>query len=130
MKRRIRNWIWPSLSNVTVVRQAAHQGTWAAVLVALMPALLAAVSLVEKTPSQIDTWAFVDTLQFAVIAFAIYKMSRVAAILGLTIYLIQRIVIWATVGSDNIILTSMIMLAFVNSVRGTVVYHRLVKIPK
>ena len=129
MKMRIRRWIWPSLCDLRTARDAARLGTWAAGAVALIAALSATANLLTTTPYQVDAWAYLDALQFVAIAFAIHKMSRTAAIGGLLIYLLQRVATWIAVGPGNVILAAAIILAFVSSVRGTFVYHRLAKTP-
>jgi hypothetical protein len=69
-----------------------------------------------ETPSQ----GFIAMMiAYGLIAFLIYRMSRVAAILGLMIYLGERLVLLAKYGmSGNFILTIFFIFAFINSIRG------------
>jgi hypothetical protein len=77
----------------------------------------------------VNGWAFVDAALFGVIAWGIYWMSRVAAIAGLGLYILEQVASVATTDSKHGFgaITIIIILAFVNSVRGTFAYHRLRK---
>jgi hypothetical protein len=65
-------------------------------------------------------------LIYGLIAYLTYKMSRVAAVLGLVIYLGDRLVLIARSGANaNFTLAIFFIFAFINSIRGTFAYHRL-----
>jgi hypothetical protein len=129
MKKGTKNWIWPSIFDKESARQAALQGTVAAIFVASITVLFATISLTGTTFMQIDAWSYVDAIFFAAIAFGIYKMSRIASILGLLLYLLERIDMWLTFGPKNIVIAAIFIIAFINSVRGAFAYHRIIKNP-
>lgn len=122
----MKNWIWPSIFDKESARQVARQGIWAAVFVASITALFATISLTGTTIVQVDAWAYIDAVFFALIAFGIYKMSRIASILGLLLYLFERAYMWSTIGPKGLGMAAIIILAFVNSVRGTFAYHKVI----
>ena len=67
----------------------------------------------------VDLSALADAAIFAIVAIGIYKMSRVAAVAGLCLYVLERAYAWATVGPKSPVIAAILILAFVNSVRGT-----------
>jgi hypothetical protein len=79
----------------------------------------------------IDTGAaIVGSTIYLAIVFGIHRMSRAAAVLGLLLYLCDRMVMSDRVGLKGWIglVASIIILMFVNSIRGTVAYRRLTSV--
>ena len=76
----------------------------------------------------IDSGAFVDAALFLMVAWGIHRCSRIAAVLGLVLYLFERAntayVSVTSSGSPNPVMLIVITVAFVNSVRGTFAFHR------
>ena len=77
-------WLWPNITDIKSAKDAAKQGVGVAIFVAGVTALFAILSLFGV--EMVTIWALLDAAIFAGIAFAIYKMSRVAAIFGLAFY--------------------------------------------
>ena len=71
--------------------------------------------------------ALVDAGLFALIAFGIYKMSRLAAVLGLLLYLWGQLSQILATGKTNFILVILFTLYFIHGIRGTFAYHKLKK---
>lgn len=120
-----KNSFWlPTITDLKSAQDAARQGTAVCVLIIIFSLVIVAISTatVGGTPSQ----GFIAMMiAYGLIAFLIYRMSRVAAILGLMIYLGERLVLLAKYGmSGNFILTIFFIFAFINSIRGTFAYHR------
>jgi hypothetical protein len=62
------------------------------------------------------------------IAWGIYKMSRTAAIIGLTLNIIATLIlIWAPIPLGVKFISVPILYAYINAVRGTFAYHKLYK---
>lgn len=119
------NFLLPAITDLKSAQEAGRQGTAVSVLIIVFSSVITAISTATNggTPSQ---GFIVMMLVYGLIAFMIYKMSRVAAILGLVIYLSERLFLVAQYGvSGNVILVILFVFAFINSIRGTFAYHRL-----
>ncbi len=118
------NNLWPDTSHLDGATTAARNGLWAACFVAIATAGLALYSEFVRPLLIFDIWGLLDSFLFAVTAFGIWRMSRIAAIFGLTLYLGEQWYQWTTDGVGNIIVAFPLTLMFVNGVRGTVAFHR------
>jgi hypothetical protein len=126
------NAVWPTIDSIQTAREAAQQGFWAAIAVAVITsiAILAAMALGGALgPLDLGVWAFIDVGIYVAIAIGIRRMSRVAAVLGLVLYIANRIYLWAVLGARpaGIAMTAILVIALLNGVRGTFAYHRLRK---
>jgi uncharacterized membrane protein YjjP (DUF1212 family) len=72
----------------------------------------------------ITPWSFLDAGLFAVIAFGIWRMSRVAAVAGLALYLIEQAYMWASVGPKNPVMSLLFIMFLIGGVRGTVSFQK------
>jgi hypothetical protein len=129
-KRDLKNIFLPQIATLSEAQKVGRQGTWAACFVAGLTALVAVASLSGILPADfpIKGWALVDAALFGVIAWGIYRMSRVAAVAGLAVYILERIYMQSALGAkagSGIVVTILIILAFINAVRGTFAYHRM-----
>ncbi len=126
MEKKTKKWVWPAITDLESAKFAARQGFYAAVFLAVISALIVIV--------MVDLWGLVDVVLYAVIALGIYKMYRIASIAGLTRSLLGIGSLWV-VNLDVSILSYVIVilpflvlvLMFINSVRGTFVHHKFVK---
>jgi len=119
-----KNNLWPDTSHLDGATTAARSGLWAACFVAIATTGLALYSEFVRPLLIFDIWGLLDSFLFAVIAIGIWRMSRIAAIFGLTLYLGEQWYQWTTDGVGNIIIALLLTLMFVNGVRGTVAFHR------
>ncbi|BAZ03679.1 hypothetical protein [Calothrix sp. NIES-3974] len=121
----------PRIESISDAQKVGRQGTWAACFVAGMTTLLVLGSIFAPLPLGIpvNVWSLIDAVIMGIIAWRIYRMSRVAALAGLIYYIIGQISMFsASEGKYKVgFVTILITLAFVNSVRGTFAYHRLQK---
>ncbi len=129
-KRDLKNSFLPQIATLSDAQKVGRQGTWAACFVAGLTALVAVAALSGILPPgfPISGWALVDAALFGVIAWGIYRMSRVAAVAGLVVYILERIYMQSALGAKagaGIVVTILIILAFINAVRGTFAYHRM-----
>ena len=123
---------WIAINSKETARQVSRQAVWAAGLVAVITAAFAAFSISQQGTlpdnfPKADAWAFWDAGFFAAIAWGIYKMSRVAAVAGLVLYVAEQILMRMDnpkASGSGIFLAVVIVLAFINGVRGTFAYHR------
>jgi hypothetical protein len=74
----------------------------------------------------LSLWSLVDAFLFAIIAIGIWKMSRVAAVLGLCLYLYGQWHLLTTVGETaNGAMIAIFVMFFASGIRGTFAYHRI-----
>jgi hypothetical protein len=124
------NW-WEAISSIDAAKKLASQGTWAAGFVSAVTLLLTVVGItfgasVEGLPT-FDAWSFIDVGIYVAIARYIYKMSRIAAVAGLILYTLDRIylLVLTNLSGSAIPMSIIVILMFVNAIRGTFAYHRL-----
>ncbi len=121
------NWAWPAIEDKESAIAASKKGMWAAFIVAVVTALIATLAMaMHKDIAGIDAWAYLDAGLFAVIAWGIKHLSRAAAVIGLLLFIAERIDM--AVSQHNFsILSLLVLLMFVNGARGTFGYHRYAK---
>jgi hypothetical protein len=89
-------------------------------------ALLAILGVVDRS-------ALIDAVLFGLIAFGIYKLWRTAAVIGLVLFISEKIFMVAigfsspVQSSSALIVALILVVCFVNGVRGTFAFHRLRK---
>lgn len=133
MTRKRKFEVFPSVDSLEAAKQAAYQGRAAAILVAVITTAFILISIafggsLGAGMPQVDAWAFWDVGLFVAIAFGIHKLSRVAAVAGLLIYLAEQILMRAanpSMSASGIAVAVCFVLAFVNGIRGTFAYHQL-----
>lgn len=116
---------WPAVDTLEAAKSTAKLGGVTAAIVAVVTAIVAILSLFGVEFASI--WALIDAGLFALISFGIFKMSRIAAVLGLLLYLWGQITQMLSTGSMNYILFLLFTLYLVHGVRGTFAYHKLKK---
>ena len=122
-KRKLSQKFWPHITDEASARKAAFQGAGAAALISVVTAILAIGGFLGFDLSLL--W---DATIFAIVAWGIFKMSRFAAVAGLIMYLLEQGYKVAEAGKiGNLGMLLLFCLAFVNSIRATVFYHRSLK---
>jgi hypothetical protein len=129
-----RNFFWPDVSTLEgahwAARQAAHAAAFVAVATGIAAMLaLAGVQFVKSLG--INGWSLVDAAIFGVVAFYLYKDSRVAAWTGLVLFVVERVFMLVTVPAARTgpVMAIVFILAFVGGVRGTQALHRFGQTP-
>jgi hypothetical protein len=121
------NSLWPDVADRSSAVKAIKSGYWAAVFVASVTAAIALISLfVHKPILGIDGLGLFDAVMFAAIAFGIDRKSRAAAVIGLVLYVLERVYMTATNGASASagIMTIILTLSFVHGIRGTFAYKK------
>ena len=121
------NWIWPDVSTIDGSKWAIRQAFWAAILCVGATVLFAVVGMMGVKVFEnleLDAWNLLDAGAFGAIAFGLSRYSRVAAVAGLVLYILERIMMWADVGFKSPIIAIIFTLAFVGGVRGTWAYRK------
>jgi hypothetical protein len=127
-KKRRQNGIWPTITDAVSARFAAKQGMGAALFCS--GTTLVFVYLARQGVAMVqglNQTALVDAAVFAFLGFAMLRMSRVAAVAALVLFIIERFAMWRSVGGvgvASIPMMAVILLCFISGVRGTFAYHR------
>lgn len=124
------NWFWPKIIDVQSARKARIEGIWVACFCAFVTSILAIMNLFNIETKKwvgmdVSVEGLLDVLLFLLVAWGIYKFSRIAAVAGLVLYLYGTIDRWLTVGPKNPFIALLFTLAFINAIRGIFIYHRL-----
>ena len=89
--------------------------------------LVAAISTFSGEPIVgLTAWSFVDAALFAFAGWRVWKLSRTWAVIGLVLYIAERIDRLAyTRTTPGVVMAVIFTLALVSGVRGTFAHHRL-----
>ena len=122
-------WYWPEIGNLADAEQASNQGFWAALVCAVVTALFATIAVASGSAViGVGPVAFADAVVFAVIAWRTRARSKSFAVIGLALFVIEKIFQLATQPmslSFGILVAVALLFAFINGVRGTFAYHRM-----
>src|SRR5262245_49167653 len=108
------NFWWPDVSTKDRARAAAKGGVAVASFVAGITAAFALYAVFKDPVAGITPWSFVDAFLFGAIALGIWRMSRVAAVSGLVLYLVEQGALWSTSGPHNPIMALLFTLFLVH----------------
>jgi hypothetical protein len=122
-------WIWPAVDTPESARFAIRQASWAAIFVCGMTALVAVVSIMAPDPRlPLGPWALVDATIFGAVAFGIRRESRVAAVAGLGVYIVEQIHLTTLPGQRRVgamFVVAALLCAFVGGIRGAFALHAM-----
>jgi hypothetical protein len=128
------SWYWHEIRDEDSARYATTPAVWVSYLIAVMTGLIAIVSLLSRGPVE-DSIGLVcvDCVLFAVIGWRIASLSRVWAVVGLSVYLVEMLASLVarglSVGSVAGLIVAVVFLAtYINALRGTVAYHKYLKL--
>jgi len=121
-----RHYFWPSIVDATSAIRASRQGIWASCFCAGATIFFVLLG-VFGVRGGFDILSLVDASMFIVIGWGIYKMNRFAAVSGLALYILERIIMWSQYGPKNPAMAIILTLMFINSARGIFGYHKLTK---
>jgi len=114
---RIQNNLWPRIYDLNTAKKAAMQGVWASFFII---AVNMVVILINNS-----YLGFVDVAIVGILAFGIFKMSRIAAVLAVMLYLAEQISYLMDNGKGNYIMIALITVAYLSSIRGTFAHHKI-----
>lgn len=117
-------WIWPQIEDAESARKVAHQGMYASLFISGITLFLLGLSTQGFNPFNIDAYVLIDITIFLLVAWRIYAMSRIAAVVGLLFYILSQIYMMTEVGFRMSIIPLFITLTFINSIRGTFAYQK------
>lgn len=122
------------MTSAEVAQKSVKNAANVAYLVACVTALLVLLAWFNVV-HLVSTWSTLDALAFVVVGFFISRGSRVAAVIGLTFYVLEaigRLAASKDTASDQgaggfSILTLVLILFFVNGIRGAFALARMRK---
>lgn len=131
MKKKRANWWWPTIVDQESAKEATKSGYFAAVFVAAATAVVATISIMlgnDMIP--IDGWAYIDAVLFAVIAWRIKNYSRIFAVIGVVLFIIEKAMLAQTQGAAGWPLAIILLLMLITGARGTFAYHKYARMPE
>lgn len=122
-----KKWYWPDVSNLDGAKEATRYGMWCGVCVASITTLFVLLAIFGFSIMGIKPNALLDAVLFAGIAFGLSRYSRIAAVAGFGLFVIEKIYMVVSTGSFFAVgvLGIVIALGFLNSIRGTFAYQKL-----
>lgn len=118
--------MWPSTTTTASARFAVTQAFWAATVCATGVALL--VMLNQLTPDgprfPFGIGSLLDVAAFGAVAIGLSRRSRVAAVCGLALYVVEEVYVLGRANPLSLLVVVMFTIAFVNGVRGAFALHR------
>ena len=114
-------------------KDASRQGMWGAIAVAAITGLAVLEELPTLKPLVDPPLVVPQILLFLAIEYGMFRFSKAAAIAGLvcflasSLYALARFIAQSGSFRFTLLLASALILAFVNGIRGTFAYHRLLK---
>jgi hypothetical protein len=122
------NPFWPAISDLESAIRASDMGYGAAIVVAVLTAAFATYAAISGDAiASIDAWAYLDSVLFALIAWRIRRRSRAFAVIGLLLFVVEKMVQYSDgpPGTGGVIMALLIALYFVAGIRGTFAIHRI-----
>jgi hypothetical protein len=132
-KRKTGSGWWPEVDSSDGAKGAAHQGAGSAVIVAGVTTLFSVLAIfgVQILPG-FSPASLIDAGLFAIVAWRIYKMSRIWAVLGLVFFVGERVYslyLRGLTGAGGLVVGVILLFGFISGVRGTFAYQKLSKVP-
>jgi hypothetical protein len=118
---------WPDITTTAIAEKCIKNAAGVAYFVAGLTALLAALAWFDVIHI-VSPWSVIDAVLFAVIGFFISRGSRVAASLGLALYLFESVDRLLSGGGSSggaSVAVVFFMLFWINGVRGAFALVRL-----
>lgn len=119
-------WYWPELTDPKGSEKAAHEGAGVCFLVAVVSAIIGVISVwLGKPVIGMDAGVFVDGGIFTIAGWRIWRLSRIWAVLALTMFILESVYALTLHPLPAVFLIRVTLtLVLVSSVRGTFAYHR------
>lgn len=122
------SWYWKEISDKDSAEDATKAASGVSYFIAAVTALIAVISIVYRKPIiGLDGWSLVDAALFVLVGWRIGRLSRIWAVLGLALYLLEAASSITQRGVGGGVLTIVFIIVYVNAIRGVFAYHRYVK---
>jgi len=121
--------LWPAVDTLKGAKSANRAAFWATIFWASMRLILVLLGVLGiQFVEEVNLWGLFDVGLFGLIAWGLWKRSRIAAIAGPVLYIGLIILQWIDIGPptwDLRIISVIITFLFINGIRGTFAYRRL-----
>lgn len=123
--------VWPPITDEGVARGVIRSAFWVSTFFAAYWAVLAVVGCFLGSCRFGPLWSFGIPMFFAGVAWGLYRLSRIAAVVGFAAFLPWEIIPYL-LGTHHprisrIVFQSLLAIVYLNSIRGTFFYHKLSK---
>jgi hypothetical protein len=119
------NSFWLTITDIESAMSAAKQGLWACAWIAGSTILLVVLNAVGFRILDFNLSALLDAGIFLFLGWGTYKLNRAAAVAGLALFIYERVAMMATHGNQITVLAVILVIMFINSVRGVFAYHKI-----
>ena len=123
------NFLWPNVETIEGATWASRQGFGASIFVAVATTIVSLLAFGGNAMAKswhMSAWSLIDAGCFYAIAAGLWRHSRVAAISGMSLYLLEQGYGLAQLGrTGNPIMIVILTIAFLDGVRGTWARRRL-----
>ena len=127
----MRQWIWPEIQDTEDAKKVSHAAAGAALFCAIVTAVVSYLSMQGHALFKgFGVQTFADVIAFFLVAVGLFRMSRIAALVGLVLYVGGQVLMIKQVGLRAPFVTILFSLYFINSVRATFAYHEFRKLEK
>ena len=124
-----RSWFWPDVSTRKNALSAISEASWVMVGVACLLTPFTFVEFARGWELDERLLGFAEAALLTGIAFGIRQKSRVAAVIGFVLYVIDRVGLWVETGHPgSLVITILVALALLHGVRGTFAFHNFAPI--
>lgn len=116
---------WPSIQTEEDAKKASKQAAYLCFFVGIVTAVVAFLHInktLDLFPGM-DASAYIDAAAFIVIGIFLLRYSRIAALVGLGLYILEQVVMIQEHGFHFNITAIVIMLGLLSAVRATFAYH-------
>jgi hypothetical protein len=122
-------WAWPPVDTPQSARFAVRQAFWGALFVCGAAAVFTFISMTRSgLRLPIGPAALVDAAFFGVIAFGIWKESRLVTVAAWTVFVLAQfytLIVSAPRTVSGLFLFAALLLAFMGAIRGTLALHEM-----
>jgi hypothetical protein len=119
------NMFWPNIDSIEDAKSVAKGAAFIPAFVSVITSIVVLVGIFYKPILGLDAWAFIDAFLFAIVAFGMWKLNRVAAILGLLLYVWGQFQLLSTQGTAVGVMAVFFAIMWFNGIRASLRYHKL-----
>lgn len=120
-------WYWPTIVDRQGAIEASNKGVWASLFISVVTFILATASLIfSESFGGYDAWSLIDAAIYGLIAWGIHRRSRICAVAGPVLFVVDKVVQHAAFGLGmlGIAVAGFFVALFIVGIKGTFEYHR------
>ena len=127
--RSLDEFIFPPTQSLDQAKRAARQGVWASLFLAAFSGFFYFAAMAEYKRFELNPHAIAEIVVFLLVAWQVNRMSRAAAVLGLIALILERTYSYLQYGMDIKLGSVILVIFFMNAIRGTFAYYRTMNQP-